>query len=176
MLGKVRSFLRSLYLKRLLRNGLRVGQRFQMEKGCNIDAVCPWLIEIGDNVTFASNVCVLAHDASTKKITGYTRVGRVSVGDNVFVGYGSIILPGVSIGSDAVVGAGAVVTKDVPAGKVVAGVPAKIVGDVSELKVKAERLMGSSHVYGRDYLRGQIDEARMNQMRAELAHFEGFIL
>ena len=168
MLGKVRAIVRSLYLKRLVKNGLMVGDCFQMEKGCNIDAVCPWLIKIGDNVTFASNVCVLAHDASTKKLTGYTRVGRVSVGDNVFVGYGSIILP--------VVGAGAVVTKDVPVGKIAAGVPAKIVGDVSELKAKAECLMSSSHAYGQEYLRDQIDETRMNQMRAELAHSDGFIL
>lgn len=176
MLGKVRAIVRSLYLKRLVKNGLMVGDCFQMEKGCNIDAVCPWLIKIGDNVTFATNVCVLAHDASTKKLTGYTRVGRVSVGDNVFVGYGSIILPGVSIGNDTVVGAGAVVTKDVPVGKIVAGVPAKIVGDVSELKAKAECLMSSSHAYGQEYLRDQIDETRMNQMRAELAHSDGFIL
>ena len=76
MLGKVRAIVRSLYLKRLVKKGLMVGDCFQMEKGCNIDAVCPWLIQIGDNVTFASNVCVLAHDASTKKLTGYTRVGR----------------------------------------------------------------------------------------------------
>lgn len=176
MLGKIRALVRSLYLKRLVKNGLTVGNSFQMEKGCNIDAVCPWLIKIGNNVTFASNVCVLAHDASTKKITGYTRVGSVSVGDNVFVGYGSIILPGISIGNDAVVGAGAVVTKDVPDGKIVAGVPAKIVGDVSELKAKAERLMSSSYAYGQEYLRGQIDEARMNQMRSDLVHSDGFIL
>lgn len=176
MLGKVRALMRSLYLKRLVKNGLTVGHSFQMEKGCNIDAVCPWLVMIGDNVTFASNVCVLAHDASTKKLTGYTRVGRVSVGDNVFVGYGSIILPGISIGTDAVVGAGAVVTKDVPAGKIVAGVPAKIVGDVSELKAKAECLMSSSHAYGQEYLRDQIDESRMNQMRRDLVHSDGLIL
>ena len=50
--------------------------------------------------------------------------------DDVTVGAGANLLPGVRIGRNAIVGAGAVVTKDVPAGKVVMGVPAKIVRDV----------------------------------------------
>ena len=176
MLGMLRSFARSLYLKRLVKNGLSIGRNFQMEKGCNIDAIAPWLIEIGDNVTFASKVTLLAHDASTKKLMGYTRVGRVTVGNNVFIGYGAIILPGVSIGDDAVVGAGSVVTKNVPAGKVVAGVPAEVLGDVFNHKAKAEAQMGNLPVYGEDYLRGNIDAQRMEQMRNELASNGGFIL
>lgn len=176
MLGKIRHFARSLYLKRLINNGLKVGSDFQMEKGCNIDANFPWLIEIGSNVTFASKVCLLAHDASTKKLVGYTRVGRVSVGNNVFVGYGAIILPGVTVGDNAVIGAGACVTKDVPAGKVAAGVPARILSDTASHKAKAEAQMRKLPVYGEEFLRGQVDEARKAQMRAELADNTGFIL
>lgn len=66
MLGSIRNAFKALYLKRLVKHGLVVGSDFQMEKGCNIDANFPWLIEIGNNVTFASNVCLLAHDGSTK--------------------------------------------------------------------------------------------------------------
>jgi acetyltransferase-like isoleucine patch superfamily enzyme len=56
------------------------------------------------------------------------RVAPVDIGDDVWIGRGALVLPGVTIGDGAVVAAGAVVTKDVPAGSVVAGVPAKVVG------------------------------------------------
>ena len=51
----------------------------------------------------------------------------VFIGDNVWVGAGAILNPGVTIGSNAVIASGAVVTKDVPAGCIVAGVPAKVI-------------------------------------------------
>ncbi|MFC3816427.1 acyltransferase [Lysobacter sp. GCM10012299] len=77
-----------------------------------------WLIEIGDDVTLAPRVHVLAHDASTKRALGFTRIGRVRIGERVFVGAGSIILPGVSIGDDVIVRGGSFVTTDIPAGSV----------------------------------------------------------
>lgn len=60
---------------------------------------------------------------------GYFR-GAVNIGQYVYLGSGCKVLPGVSIGDYAVVAAGAIVTKDVPSGKVVAGCPAKVVGNV----------------------------------------------
>ena len=61
-----------------------------------------------------SGTTVLAHDGSTKKILGYSKVGNVVIGNNVFVGYGSIILPNVRIGNNVIVGAGTIVSKDIP--------------------------------------------------------------
>ena len=52
----------------------------------------------------------------------------VRIGDNVWLGGGCIIVPGVTIGDDAIVGAGAVVTHDVAAGTTVAGNPARVIG------------------------------------------------
>lgn len=46
MFGKIRELIKRIYLKRLINRGLIVGNDFQMEKGCNIDANFPWLIEI----------------------------------------------------------------------------------------------------------------------------------
>jgi maltose O-acetyltransferase len=63
--------------------------------------------------------------------------GRVSIGDNVWIGGRSIILQGVKIGEGAVVAAGSVVTRDVDAYEVVAGVPAKPIKkrNISEAKI-----------------------------------------
>jgi acetyltransferase-like isoleucine patch superfamily enzyme len=57
------------------------------------------------------------------------RSAPVSIGDNVWIGYGSVILPGVTIGNNAIIGASSVVTKNVPAGATVAGNPAKIISE-----------------------------------------------
>ena len=51
----------------------------------------------------------------------------ITIGDNVWIGGGAIVLPGVTIGNDSVIGAGAVVTKDVPPGVVAVGNPARVV-------------------------------------------------
>lgn len=70
---------------------------------------------------------MLAHDASTKKELGYSKVGCVNIGDNVFVGYGCIILPNVNIGNNVIIGAGTVVSKNVPNNVVIVGNPYRII-------------------------------------------------
>jgi maltose O-acetyltransferase len=176
VLAKLRAIYRSAYLGRLKKYGLRVGDNFQMEKGCNIDANFPWLIEIGDNVTFASRVAVVAHDGSTKKLVGYSKVGRVRIGNDVFVGFGSIVLPNVTIGDGAVIGANSVVTHDVPAGAVAVGSPAKVVSSTGKLAEGARSRTRGRGPYGEEYLRRSITPERMRQMRDELEDGMGLVL
>lgn len=63
---------------------------------------------------------------------GWEYAKPITLGDNVWLGGGAIVCPGVTIGDDTVVGAGAVVTKDLPAGVVAAGVPARVVREIGE--------------------------------------------
>lgn len=62
--------------------------------------------------------------------------GCISVGDNVMIGAGTIILPNVKIGSNVVIGAGSIVCKDIPSNVVAAGVPCRVVGDFDKLVEK----------------------------------------
>ncbi|WP_354698101.1 Maltose O-acetyltransferase [Paraconexibacter sp. AEG42_29] len=64
--------------------------------------------------------------------TGWESAAPIVLGDNVWLGGGVIVCPGVTIGDDTVVGAGAVVTRDLPAGVVAAGVPARVIRAIGD--------------------------------------------
>ncbi|MCQ2458081.1 MAG: acyltransferase [Clostridia bacterium] len=94
----------------------------------------PKCIRLGNNVVVAADVTFINHDVIYLLINRMGKgpckehLGCIDVGDNVFIGLGSKIMDGVRIGPNAIIAAGSVVTKDVPAGSVVAGVPAKVIG------------------------------------------------
>lgn len=115
---------------RLRKAGATIGENVEI-LDTYLDAHFLPLISIGSNVTI-TGARILAHDASTKRFTGYTKIGLVSIGSNVFIGNGAIILPGTTIGDNVIVGAGAIVAKDVPPNSVVAGNPAKIISAFDE--------------------------------------------
>lgn len=116
-----------LRINKWIKDGAIIGDYFKLEKNSYLDSSFPWLIKIGKNVTIAPDVRVLAHDGSSKNIMGYSVVGLVNIGDNVFVGTKSVILPGVTIGDNVIIGAGSIVNKDIPSNVVVAGNPVKII-------------------------------------------------
>ena len=92
--------------------GVTIGENFHGPDS-QIDFCFGHLVTIGDNVTI-SGTTILAHDGSTKKFLGYSKVAPVTIGNDVFIGYGCIILPGVTIGNKVIVGAGTVISRDIP--------------------------------------------------------------
>src|SRR6185312_1695993 len=109
----------------MVSRGLKVGANVYINETATVDPDFLWLISIDDDAVIANHAHVIAHDASTRHFTGYTRIAPVHIGKRVYVGAGAIILPGVTIGDDAVVGAGAVVRRNVEAGVIVVGNPAQ---------------------------------------------------
>ncbi|MBN8410993.1 acyltransferase [Halomonas litopenaei] len=92
---------------------------------------CTGGIIIGNNVRFGPNVMVATMNHSTIKDGMEDKVRKlrvVEIGDNVWIGHGSTILPGVKVGSNVIIAAGAVVNKDVDSNSAVGGVPARKLG------------------------------------------------
>jgi maltose O-acetyltransferase len=87
-------------------------------------------ITVGADVQIGPNVQLLTptHELDTeRRRAGWEKAVPVTIGDNVWLGGGVIVCPGVTIGADTVVGAGSVVTRDLPAGVLAVGNPARVV-------------------------------------------------
>jgi maltose O-acetyltransferase len=97
-------------LKACIEKGMKVGKNVHGLASSTIDYAHCWLIEIADNVTFAPQVYLLAHDASTKRFLDYTKIAKIIIEENAFIGARALIMPGVSIGKNSIVAAGSVVT------------------------------------------------------------------
>lgn len=163
-------------LDKLEKKGLKYGDNFHVMGECIIDPGHCFLISIGNNVTLAPRVHILAHDASTKNFIGYTRIAKVIIGSNVFVGAGTIILPGVTIGDNVIIGAGSIVTKDVESDTIVAGNPAKKICDFNTWIEKRKKELSKSHIFNEDYIIDNIDEVRREEMKKILDEDEGYII
>jgi len=93
------------------------------------------LIRIGANCQIATGVHIVTAthpvDPEPRRL-GWESAEPITIGDNVWLGSGVVVCPGVTIGNDTVVGAGAVVTHDLPAGVVALGIPARVVREIGD--------------------------------------------
>lgn len=96
--------------------GMSIGDNVDIQRS-TIDNLFPEMVTIGNNVTI-TNATVLIHDASIKKFNGFVKYAPVTIGNNVFIGFGAIILPGVTIGDNVIIGAGARIAHDIPGNSV----------------------------------------------------------
>ncbi|MFT5295397.1 MAG: acetyltransferase-like isoleucine patch superfamily enzyme [Colwellia sp.] len=105
----------------------------------------PHLITLGEKITISGNVRFITHDGGYWVLRNLydnflcNSTGEIKVGDNVFIGIDSIILPNVTIGHNVIIGAGSIVTKDIPSNTVFAGVPARHICSINEYKLKIEK-------------------------------------
>ena len=162
--------------EKLISMGMKVGKNFGRLNGVILDPSHCWLIEIGDDVTLAPRVHILCHDASTKAFMNYTKVGNVIIGNRVFIGAESVVLPGVTIGDDVVIGANSTVTHNIPPNSVAVGSPARVICTLKEYIQKEKERMKSAPVFDESYtLRKDIPmELRLKQ-KEELDGKIGYI-
>lgn len=119
------------------RRGARIGS------GCRLIDVDlgsePWLVTIGDHVS-ATDTLFVTHDGGVwvfrQELPDIDVIKPIVVGDNVFLGARTIVMPGITIASNVVIGAGSVVTGDVAEGSVVAGVPGRVVSSLHAYREK----------------------------------------
>lgn len=152
--------------------GVEIGENVHLIN-TTIDFGHGFLVSIGNNVTL-TGVTVLAHDASTQIPLGVSKVGCVTIGNDVFVGHGSIILPGTRIGSRVIIGAGSVIAKDIPDNCVVAGNPAKVLGTYDDYVDKHKRNMRVRPVYQTLWIDKTKEEKQL--MKQELVDGIGYDL
>ena len=110
------------------------GTHITLGKGCYINVNCNFIddgeIRIGEKVMFGPAATV-GHPIAPE-LREYMYCAPVTIGDNCWIGAGSVICPGVTIGENTVIGAGSVVTKDIPANVVAAGNPCKVLREIGE--------------------------------------------
>lgn len=112
---------------------IRIGPRTFVNYDCVFLDVAP--ITIGADCQLATRVQLMTATHPIDPIArrqGWEYGEPITIGDNVWLGGGVIVQPGVTISEDTVVGAGAVVTRDLPAGVVAAGVPARVMREIAE--------------------------------------------
>ena len=112
---------------------IEVGKNFFANYNCTIIDVAK--VKIGDYCQMAPNVAIYTAGHPVHPVSrnsAYEYGIEVTIGDNVWIGGNTVILPGVHIGSNTVIGAGSVVTKDIPDWVIAAGNPCKVVREITE--------------------------------------------
>lgn len=178
MFDRLKAKIRGTFdIKQLKKDGFILGENVTIMGECVIDPGHCWLIEIGNNVTLAPRVHILAHDASTKMFLGYTRIASVKICNNVFIGAGSVILPGVIIEDNVIVGAGSVVTHNLEKNGVYVGNPATKIADLDVWLSKRKEELSVVPVYNVDYIYDNISDEMKAEMKEALKRSEkGYIV
>lgn len=172
-MGFIKNYCHVIYKKIFLRtNDKRIS--YYRKLGVKIGTGCiylsgessfgsePYLVSLGNDCLVSGDVNFITHDGGMwvlnhlKLENNVDKFGMIHVGNNVFIGMRSIILPGITIGDNCVIGAGSIVTKSIEKNSVVAGVPAKRICSIYEYdrknKDKFDNTYGMKPELKRQYL------------------------
>lgn len=166
---------REIYIKGLIKKGLKLGKNVGIVDTFFFDPSHCFLISIGDNCIICPNVRLIAHDASTKKILGYTKIGQVEIGENCFLGDSVIVLPNVRIGPNSIIGAGSVVTRDIPPGVIASGNPIRVLSTIDDYKMRMKKMMRNQVLFNEEYLINNLDNKRRQQVLEATKASLGFL-
>ena len=154
MISLINTFIKTMRHKLLLRryDDFTISEYFK-SLGAKVGGDCrisvrnlgnePYLVTIGDHVSISSGVRFITHDGavwlSQDENPKIQYFAPIIIGSNCYIGEEAMLLPGIKIGDNSIVAARAVVSKDVPAGTIVGGVPARIIGDVDRYLEKRKK-------------------------------------
>lgn len=143
MIKKINSFYKVLFWSKI---------KYARDKGVKIGKDCwiatryfgsePYLVTIGNSVQITANVRFFTHGGGwllREEQPDFDCFGKINIGNNVYIGSCSLIMPGVSIGNNVIIGGGSVVTKSFPKNVIIAGNPAKVVGTFEDYKKKMQK-------------------------------------
>ena len=127
----------NLKIRKLRKKGMKIGDNCFILSSIGSFGSEPYLIEIGDRVLISAHCFICAHDGGTWTInnlnnTKYDKIGKIIIGNNVYIGYGVSIFGNVRIGNNVIIGANSVVTKNLLENSVYAGVPARRICSIDE--------------------------------------------
>ena len=140
-------FIRTFKQKReyLIKKGAKIGANTRILSSIESFGTEPYLIEVGENCLLSTNITLITHDGGISVLNNLNafgqrmdKLGRIKIGNNVFIGKGATIMPGVTIGDNVIIGLGSIVTKNVESNSVVCGIPAKKIKTIEEYKISIE--------------------------------------
>lgn len=164
------------YIDTLISNGLKLGENVEIISDYFFDPSHCFLISIADNCTICPSVRLIAHDASTFKKYGFTKIGKISIEEGCFIGDSAIVLPNVTIGKNSIIGSGSVVTRDVPANMVAAGNPARVLMSADEYLGKIKKISKNKKIFGEDYLINNLNNEKRQEILNSVKNSIGFIV
>ena len=160
---KLKKLIKLMYMKSIeLLNPIKAAKKRGVNYGENLHLYGhvrwgsePWIITIGNNVHLTDGIRFVTHDGGSlilrHEIPDLEITKPITIGNNVYIGVETIILPGVNIGNNVVIGARSVVSRDIPDNSVAVGTPARVIKTMNEYK---EKLMKESlhlgHLKGKE--------------------------
>lgn len=147
---KIVNLFKAIYFKLISPNKYAQLMGVKMGTNCKIRTKYfgsePYLITLGDNVATSGNVQFITHDGSVHVLRNLYEeckdidfIKQINIGNNVFIGINTIILPGTTIADNVIIGAGSVVKGQIEQNTVYAGIPAKFICTISEYKNKNKK-------------------------------------